>query len=541
MQSAEDIKGTTTQVTGLAAELDKVGNISDRIKGSFKETLNAVSNFDTKLISTARNLGQSAGYAKSVENELGKAAVNVVRMGGSLEGVIKTFGDINTAIGKTTYLSQQFYENVEAIEKYGVKGETISSFAKFFDKVGGGMDAATEKQIQLVNTAKAYGLNVGKFLSTVGEKLDIVNKYGFPKGVSDLSSMVVKSQLLGDTLSVAQSFADQIMDSPEKAYEYAAQLQTLGGSFSQLGDGAQLLYMAQNDLKGLNEQVINATRGIATFNKETGQFEISANERLRLKGLKNLGIDANVVEETALKLAKQEKIMNEFNFSPKLFEGISKEQQQTLANYAQITAGGVIKIEGQDFNKLDNSQMQKILSNIQGSGSELKSKGEMKDGKLVTATESNIDSIQRNLSATENVILANNQLTNAFSMATLQAGNFSTSLEGYTGVIGAALTSVKTVLDKSVEGGTKIFGDLKTSFSAGEKDTFLDRINEYTTAVSKDRFIKVEGNPTIDVKVTGLDAGVSDVVKTYVANEIAKSIKVTASDSSGYSVGEGKK
>jgi hypothetical protein len=165
----------------------------------------------------------------------------------------------------------------------------------------------------------------------------------------------------------------------------------------------------------------------------------------------------------------------------------------------------------------------------------------MKDGKPVTATESNIDSIQRNISATENVILANNQLTNAFSMATLNAGNFSTSLEGYTGVIVAAQTSVKTVLDKSVEGGTKILGDLKTSFSAGEKDTFLDRINEYTTAVSKDRFIKVEGNPTIDVKVTGLDAGVSDVVKTYVTNEIAKSIKVTASDSSGYSVGEGKK
>jgi hypothetical protein len=537
MQSAEEIKATTTQATGLAAELEKVGNISDRIKGSFKETLNAVSNFDTKLISTARNLGQSAGYAKSVENELGKAAVNVVKMGGSLEDVIKTFGDINTAIGKTTYLSQKFYENVEAIEKYGVKSETISSFAKFFDKVGGGMDAATEKQIQLVNTAKAYGLNVGKFLGSVGEKLDIINKYGFPKGVSDLSDMVVKSQLLGDSLSVAQSFADQIMDSPEKAYEYAAQLQTLGGSFSQLGDGAQLLYMAQNDLKGLNDQVINATRGIATFNKETGQFEISANERLRLKGLKNLGIDADKVEETALKLAKQEKIMNEFNFSPKLFEGISKEQQQTLANYAQITAGGVIKIEGQDFNKLDNSQMQKILSNIQGSGSELKYKGEMKDGKLVTATESNIDSIQRNLSATENVILANNQLTNAFSMATLNAGNFSTSLEGYTGVIVAAQNQVNDILKKSADGGTKILGDLKTSFSAGASETFLDRINEYMAGESKEKFIKVEGNPIIDVKVTGLDAGVSDVIKTYIANEIAKSIKVTASDSSGYSVG----
>ena len=538
MQSNQEVTNQTVKVTGLADELDKALKGVKNIKSSFQETLNTVSNFDTKLISSARNLGQSAGYAKSVENELGKAAVNVVKMGGSLESVLTTFKDVNAAIGKTTYLSQQFYENVEAIEKYGVKGETISSFAKFFDKVGGGMDAATEKQIQLVNTAKAYGLNVGNFLGQVAGKLDMVNKYGFPKGVSDLSSMVVKSQLLGDTLSVAQSFADQIMDSPEKAYEYAAQLQTLGGSFSQLGDGAQLLYMAQNDLKGLNDQVINATRGIATFNKETGQFEISANERLRLKGLKNLNIDANAVEETALKLAKQEKIMNEFSFSPKLFEGISKEQQETLANYAQITAGGVIKIEGQDFNKLDNTQMQKILSNIQGSGSELKYKGEMKDGKLVTATESNIDSIQKNLSATESVILANNQMTNAFSMATLQAGNFSEGLEKYTGVIVTAQDKVTAIVNAGYKKGEEVFSQIK---SASPSDGLVKLLNEFVGKMSEDKFIKVTGNPIIDVKVTGLDAGVSDVVKTYVANEIAKSIKVTASDSSGYSVGEGKK
>ena len=179
-----------------------------------------------------------------------------------------------------------------------VDDKTINSFGSFFDKVGGGMDASMSKQIELVNTAQKYGLNTGQFLTTVAGKLDILTKYGFPKGVNDLADMVVKSQVLGDTLSVAQNFADQIMDSPEKAFEYAAQLQTLGGSFSQLGDGAQLLYMAQNDLKGLNDQLINATRGIATFNEKSGQFEISANERLRLRGLKNLGIDADKIEAT---------------------------------------------------------------------------------------------------------------------------------------------------------------------------------------------------------------------------------------------------
>ena len=178
-------------------ELKKVMNSITGIGDTFTKTLNTVSAFDTKLISSARNLGQSAGYAKSVENELGKAAVNVVKMGGSLDDVLKTFNDVNASIGKTTYLSQQFYENVEAIEKYGVKGETINSFAKFFDKVGGGMDAATEKQIELVNTAKAYGLNVGTFLGSVAGKLDIINKYGFPKGVNDLASMVAGTKYRG--------------------------------------------------------------------------------------------------------------------------------------------------------------------------------------------------------------------------------------------------------------------------------------------------------------------------------------------------------
>jgi len=522
----ESIKSTTEATTGLATELKKVMNSITGIGDTFTKTLNTVSAFDTKLISSARNLGQSAGYAKSVENELGKAAVNVVKMGGSLDDVLKTFNDVNASIGKTTYLSQQFYENVEAIEKYGVKGETINSFAKFFDKVGGGMDAATEKQIELVNTAKAYGLNVGTFLGSVAGKLDIINKYGFPKGVSDLSSMVVKSQLLGDSLSVAQSFADQIMDSPEKAYEYAAQLQTLGGSFSQLGDGAQLLYMAQNDLKGLNDQLINATRGIATFNKETGQFEISANERLRLKGLKNLGIESDKVEETALKLAKQEKIISEFKFKPQ-FEGLSEEQQQTLASYAQIQKGGVVTIEGKDISGLSSDKVKEVLSNLQGSGSELKNN-----------TDANINSIQKNLSSTEAVTLANNQLSNAFAISTLKAGDFSKGLESYTGIIVKAQEMANKTLTKTYAGGSDVLTDVKSQFPA---DSLIATIGDYTKAVSQQKFIEVKGNPTIDVKVSGLDAGVSDVVKTYVANEIAKSIKVTASDSSGYSVGEGKK
>jgi hypothetical protein len=232
----------------------------DGLKSSAEKSIDSIFKLQDNIIKTSRELGQSAAQAKLMETEIGKAAVNALEMGGNLGDVVEHFKQINITLGRTTYVSAEALTNMEAMQKLGVKTETFQSFEKFFDKVGGGIDGTVQKEMELVNTAKSYGLNAGQFLTTVSGKLDILNKYGFPKGVADLASMVAKSQVLGDTLSVAQSFADQIMDSPERAYEAAAQLQTLGGSFAQLGDGAKLLYMAQNDLKGLNDELIKSTK-----------------------------------------------------------------------------------------------------------------------------------------------------------------------------------------------------------------------------------------------------------------------------------------
>ncbi len=406
-------------VTLAMAKLKKAaeGVSLSGLKDTADKSIDSLFKLQDKIIQTSRNLGQSAAQAKLMETEIGKAAINAVEMGGNLEDVVKNFEQINTTLGRTTYLSSSVLTNIEAIQKFGVADTTIQSFAKFFDKVGGGMDASIQQQIELVNTAKDYGLNVGQFLGSVAGKLDIVNKYGFPKGVSDLASMVAKSQVLGDSLSVAQNFADQIMDSPEKAYEYAAQLQTLGGSFSQLGDGAQLLYMAQNDLKGLNDQLINATRGIATFNNETGQFEISANERLRLRGLKNLGIDADKVEETALKLAKQEQIIGKLNLNPNI-AGMSDEEKETLANYAQLQKGGVVTIKGQEIGGLDSKSISEIMTGLQGKGSQLNSEA-----------DKNVQMMQANMSAQEASTVQTNLFNNAMAISVLKIGDFSKTLE----------------------------------------------------------------------------------------------------------------
>lgn len=518
MANPEDIVDETSKaVDGLTKKIEKLGTAATKnlsftgLKASAEEALDQLSKFQDKTISVARSLGQGAGFAKNIEGELGRAAVNIVKMGGKLEDVVDIYKGINNELGRTTFLSEKFLINAKAIKTFGVDEKTINSFGNFFDKVGGGMDASMSKQIELVNTAQKYGLNTGQFLTTIAGKLDILNKYGFPKGVNDLASMVAKSQVLGDTLSVAQNFADQIMDSPEKAYEYAAQLQTLGGSFSQLGDGANLLFMAQNDLKGLNDELINATRGIATFNQATGQFEISANERLRLRGLKNLGIDADKIEEAALKLAKNEKILS--GFKGVAFDGMSEEDKQTLVNISEIGKGGEIKIGGKALEDLNRSPetLTKLLQQVQNKGNQL------------STDKSNIDVVVSQMSANEQLTTSTNQLQTMFASTIITTENFSKSLDD----VANDLTKVSGTMDNFV---IKNKDEIKNAY-----DFALDEIpktfnNLVKTVTGKDISNEglappIEVNQVVTIKAEGLDVDFANIIKPIIKDYLESRVK----------------
>lgn len=508
----EGIKGLGSQIESIKQQLNSLN--TDGLKGSLQDTLDTISQFETKLISSSRNLGQSAAFAKTMQDEVGKAAVNAVKMGGSMGDVIKTFEEVQKSIGRTVFLSQQFLENVTALQQVGVADETIRTYTDFFDKVGGGFERSTTQQIELVNMAKSYGLNVGTFLKGVGDNLSDLTRFGFPDGVKDLSAMVAKSQLLGNTMETAKNLANQIMDSPERAFEFAAQMQTLGGSFSQLGDGAQLLYMAQNDLEGLNDQIINATRGIATFNEESGQFEISANERLRLRAVDKMGLDSKAIEEAALRLAKQEKILGDLDLTGAL-GGLDDEQKQVLASYAEIGKGGTIKIQGEDITRLSSEQIQDVLKGIQGGGS-----------RLETTTDANIKTLQSNTSATEGVNIQMKLLKDQFALAAIQTGNFTKSLEQSTTFLATVQAGTRNIISG---GSEKVFQEI--SIYTSQTSKAIEKLNTLLGANIKEappQKVTIESVTPIKINVDS-SFNISDVVKTAISNAMSENLtkKVT--------------
>ena len=520
-ETSKAVDGLSKKVTALQTAIQSTFNLTpEGLKKTIDDAFDTISKFQDKNISVARSLGQSAGFAKRLEGDFGKAAVTIVAMGGKLEDVFDIYKGINSELGRTTFLSEKFLVNAKAIKTFGVDEKTINSFGSFFDKVGGGMDASMSKQIELVNTAQKYGLNTGQFLTTVAGKLDILTKYGFPKGVNDLASMVAKSQVLGDTLSVAQNFADQIMDSPEKAFEYAAQLQTLGGSFSQLGDGAQLLYMAQNDLKGLNDQLINATRGIATFNEKSGQFEISANERLRLRGLKNLGIDADKIEEAALKLAKNEKILS--GFKGVAFDGMSEEDKQTLVNISEVGKGGEIKIGGKGLEELNRSPetLTKLLEQVQNKGNQL------------STDKSNIGVVQSQMSANEQLTTSTNQLNTMFASTIITSGNFSEGLD----TMANKLTQVGGTMNNFITKNSDVMTGAYNKVLIDLPKTIDDLVKTFTGDVTKGKALEkpIAVNQVVTIKAEGLDVDFANIIKPIIKDYLESRIKKVALKS-GYS------
>jgi hypothetical protein len=175
--------------------------------------------------------------------------------------------------------------------------------------------------------------------------------------------MVAQAQRLGVELGSVSKLADTIMGSPEKAFEIAADLQTLGGAFGQLGDGASLLYDAQNDLPGLQDKIVKAAASIATFNKESGQFEISAGERLRLKGVAaTLGLDVKELSTLATKAAAESKIFKELDFRPD-FKNLTVEDKQLIANYSQFK-GGKLTIDGDNIENLEEGRITQVLDGL---------------------------------------------------------------------------------------------------------------------------------------------------------------------------------
>jgi hypothetical protein len=114
----------------------------------------------------------------------------------------------------------------------------------------------------------------------------------------------------------------------------AAQLQVMGGAWANMADPFKLAYMARNDMGALTEQLGKAAESMVTFNKKTGEMEISSMEMHRLRIISDqTGASIDELAEAGKRAKKATMIKSQVSLD------VDDETKEFLASTAEFKNG----------------------------------------------------------------------------------------------------------------------------------------------------------------------------------------------------------
>lgn len=332
-----EVLGRMAPVAGFIGK--SFGIISGLIGGLFN-LLKAPFDYFEKIDKAARSIAGDVGMTSKqmylLRQEASKTAVNVQAMGIHVAELLAGQKVYNDELGRTVILTGKQLEDMGKIAlgtDLGADG--AGRMAASFEAFGYNMTDVKDLVETTFITNQKLGLNSSKVFKNIEGSLKTAQKYSFKDGAKNLAQMAQTATSVKMSMESVFGLSEKLFEL-EGAVELSAQLQVLGGSFAALGDPMQLIYQARNDMEGLQKSLIEATKGVAMFDKASGEFKIPAAELHRLRKVAEAtGISIDEMTESALALARQDMALSQLNkgltFKP--------EQLESIKNLAQLNKG----------------------------------------------------------------------------------------------------------------------------------------------------------------------------------------------------------
>lgn len=286
-----------------------VGN--DILRGSIKLGKSLWQNrgyYDDQLKAlkkTELSVGIIGKQTKEFRNTLTTAAMTTNMMGANVSDLAELQAGFSEGIGRATRLTEEGAIAMAALSEGTVLSKDGAiELTTQMDKFNVNAEATKDFMDETLNAALRMGVNSSKATKNLTKSLRMAQTYRFRNGVKDATEMAVQAAKFNFELESAGKMAEGLLN-PEGAVDMASKLQVLGGAWSNLADPFQLMFQARNDMKGLQDSIINATKGMASFNRETGEIEMSALEMHRLREIANAtGMEFENLNNTARQMAK---------------------------------------------------------------------------------------------------------------------------------------------------------------------------------------------------------------------------------------------
>lgn len=287
-----------------------------------------------------RELNMTGEFAARFREELTNANPRLLQLGIGFSDLVYAAQKLIDTSGKFATINQQTWERAGEVAKAYVGSlEGLVVMYPEFEKVGLGAADAQERIAKAGKDALNVGLQSKKTVAELSQSISKINEYGFKNGIEGLSQMVRKATEFRMSMGEVFKIADKVF-SPEGAVELSANLQVLGGAIGDFNDPLKLMYMATNNVEGLQDALIGAASSLSTYNSEQGRFEITGVNLRRAKEMAvQLGISYDELSKGAIAAAERSKASTDL-----MARGLelNKDQKEFLTNISQMKGGRMV-------------------------------------------------------------------------------------------------------------------------------------------------------------------------------------------------------
>lgn len=321
----------------LLTDIANEKSFIQKIEGQIITQLQQEAQLHNKINEEVGMLGELSNDFRS---EIIDAYPDVLRLGygmGQLGDFIKSMIEQS---GRFNIVSSETIKEVAGTSRAFVGDiKLMGDYLNRFMNIGLGARDASREINEAGFEALRLGLNSKKTTEMLMANLGKINEYGFKNGTEGLSRMVQKSIEFRMNIEETFKIAEKVW-SPEGAIDLAANLQVIGGSIGAFNDPLKLMYMATNDVEGLQEALIGAASGLATYNEEQGRFEVTGVNLRRAKAMADsLGVSMSELTKGAI--ASAERLQVNSQLMAKGFD-INEKDREFLTNMSKMEGGKMV-------------------------------------------------------------------------------------------------------------------------------------------------------------------------------------------------------
>lgn len=328
----------------------------------------AASNY-AKTIATSR-AGREALRAQTISNVYDNKLAADLDL--SSEEVIEAQLDYSKGIGRNAKISNEGQAALGAMTK--VYGGAAKELSVLFEKFGVGPVDTGKHLGKMFAEASKSGLSLEKYAENVNKGLRLAQKYTFSGGLKGMEAMAKRATELHMDMQQIETLANKV-GTIEGSITTAAKLQVLGGPFSSMADPMGMFSEAWGDMEGLEKRMEEFTATMGHFNKQTGEVEISAFNKQRLRAYAEAtGQDYAQVLEQTQQQAKLGEVNSQIARSANAsqWDDATKELFRNTATFENGKAGVSINGEFRSIDELSSKELEQLRLETQSESEDIK-------------------------------------------------------------------------------------------------------------------------------------------------------------------------